>query len=83
MNIIENSRLKKSYKVVCSFCHINKHLLNSSVIISHLKKNKAQNMSINDNDNDYEFIICDKCFKSNNFINILIEEKSGNNFIIL
>ena len=83
MNIIENSRLKKSCKVVCSFCHINKHLLNSNVIISHLKKNKIQNMGIDNNDNDYEFIICDKCFKSNNFINILLEEKSGNNFIIL
>ena len=83
MNIIENSRLKKTCKVVCSFCHINKHLLNSNVIISHLKKNKIQNMGIDNNDNDYEFIICDKCFKSNNFINVLLEEKSGNNFIIL
>ena len=80
MDLLGNNKLKKNCKLICSVCSVAKSLLNSNVVISHLKKKKVENIY---NNEDIKIIICDKCFKSNNLLNILSEENSNNNIIIL
>ena len=80
MDLIGNNKLKKNYKVICSVCNVSKSLVNSNVIISHLKKKKIENIY---KDENTEIIVCDKCFRSTNFINALTGEKTNNNIVVL
>jgi hypothetical protein len=80
IDILGNNKLKRIYKLDCSICSNSKSLINSNIIISHLKKRKVVNINKNEN---MEVIICDKCFKSINFTNIIDKENSNNNIIIL
>ena len=80
IDILGNNKLKRIYKLNCSICSNSKSLINSNIIISHLKNKKIVNINKNEN---MEVIICDKCFKSINFTNIIDKENSTNNIIIL
>ena len=80
MNLIGNNKLKKNYKVICSICDVYKSLVNSNIIISHLKKKKIENIYKNES---MEIIVCDKCFKSNHLINILSGDNTNNNVVVL
>ena len=80
MDILENNKLKRIYKLNCSICNNSKALLNSYIIISHIKKKKVENIDMNES---MEVIICDKCFKSIKFANIILAETFDNNIIIL
>ena len=80
MDIIENNKLKKICKLNCSICSSSNNLLNSNILISHIKKKKSENLNNNENN---EIIICNKCFKLKNFTNTILEETSDNNIIIL
>ena len=79
-DILGNNKRKRICKVNCSICFITKNLVNSNIIISHLKKKKIENLNINEN---MEICICDKCFKLKNFTNTILGEKTENNIIIL
>ena len=80
IDILSNNKLKRIYKLKCSICSTTKNLINSNIIISHLKKKKVDNLNKIEN---MEIIICDKCFSSINFTNIIEKENSNNNIIIL
>ena len=80
MEILGNNKKKKICKVNCVICSGIKSLSNSNIIISHIKKKKIENINIIENT---EIAICNKCFKMNNFKNVVLGEKSENNIIIL
>ena len=80
MDIFENNKMKRIYKLNCCICQNSKSLLNSNIILSHIKKMKVENI---ENYENMEIIVCNKCFKSMNFTNIILNEISDNNIIIL
>ena len=80
MDILGNNKLKRLYKVNCSFCSTTKRILDSNIVISHLKKKKIEKININE---DLEIIICNKCYKLKNFSNTILGENTDNNTIIL
>ena len=77
-----NKKRNKSDIKICSICntYLFEDAKNINVIVSHFK-NK---MDYSFYDNTYEEIfICNSCFESNEYQNVILKEENDNNFIIL
>ena len=78
----KNKKTSKSDIKICVICenYLFNDSKNISVVLSHIK-----------NKNDYsqyskpydEIFICNECFQSNEYQNVLLKEETDNNFIIL
>ena len=83
LNILtENKKTSKSDIKICVICenYLFNDSKNISVVLSHIKNKTDYSQYSKPYD---EIFICNECFQSNEYQNVLLKEETDNNFIIL
>ena len=80
--LVNNKKMKKSDIKICSICstYLFEDAKNINVILSHFKMKKDYGIYSKSLE---ELFICEKCFETNEYQNIILKEENDNNFIIL
>ena len=80
--LVNNKKMKKSDIKICSICstYLFEDAKNINVILSHFKMKKDYGIYSKSFE---ELFICEKCFETNEYQNIILKEENDNNFIIL
>ena len=80
--LVNNKKMKKSDIKICSVCstYLFEDAKNINVILSHFKMKKDYGIYSKSFE---ELFICEKCFETNEYQNIILKEENDNNFIIL